>query len=637
MDKNLFIALAERVSKHLPTEELLSQVEEKTMEDKAEELTRDPESMPLVLSALFGETIPADKSFYETLARYGHLFGYGTPSNRLIATIWLGAFRTLNDQQKIVLLDFLFAIENDNFWSMVGALPFFLPDAHLPATFLAYYLPRMGEKIGADLGGGPFFQAVESFSSRAPLEAHEVLNSFYASRELSEMSIHIASILLGGVRAASRNSQFDSIVLEMTEKSLLASISLKDRIYYHRSWSTSFSLGVLSLNELSNRLDVMLSGVKEEQDEAFRVIDACARSKREDDGFASFAFGWLSTHSSLAKSSLAKYVAVDAIWMLFVPTPKKPRVEQYESLKIILSMVQPISPKDLGTWHQLEYVLVEVIHWDKDKFIELLTPLFKVNPGAFITLFAEDGLEYIESELRPAKIEDRICTLLFSEDDHSRKLGAILFKSRQLSFHGVTPRIGILPSPATLRKMLLEFVNDLMLGSNTSSFLLLMLPYVEQSDDEFKSEFKSEMQLQAINYPGACLENWKSLRIKSDLLDEVVKSADAYFKRLHEVAESPANCFSFTELAQASEHRLREQSRDLNEQVKQKSVVMNLVSVVNVIYGETWSSFIEGVLQKPTGFHGLSHSLEYPRLEEIDPEWMEMRRLEARMKILDSH
>lgn len=637
MDKHLFVVLAERVSKHLPTEELLSQVEQKTMEDKAEELTRDPDSMLSVLSALFGETIPVDKSFYETLARYGHLFGYGTPSNRLIATIWLDAFRTLNDQKKILLLDLLFAIDNDKFWRMVGALPFFLPDAHLPATFLADYLPRIGEKIGADLGGGPFFQAVESFSSRVPLEAHEVLNSFYASRELSEMSIHIASILLGGVRAASRNSRFDPVVLEKTEKSLLASIYLKDRMYYHRSWSTSFSLGVLSLSELSNRLDLMISGAKEEQDEAFRVIDACARSKREDEGFASFAFSWLSAHSSLAKSSLAQYVVVDAIWTLFVPTPKNPRVEQYESLKMILSMVQPVSPKDLGTWHQLEYVLVEVIHWDKGKFIELLTTLFKANPGAFITLFAEDGLQYIESELKPAKIEDRICALLFSEDVHSRKLGAILFKSRQLSFYGVTPRIGILPSPATLRRMLLEFVNDLMLGSNTSSYLLLMLPYVEQSDDEFKSEFKSEMLLQAINYPGACLENWKSLNIKSDLLDEVVKSADDYFKRLHEVAESPANCFSFSELAQASEHRLREQSRDLNEQVKQKSVIMNLVSVVNVIYGETWGSFIEGVLQKPTGFHGISHTLEYPRLEEIDPEWMEMRRLEARMKILDSH
>lgn len=182
--------------------------------------------------------------------------------------------------------------------------------------------------------------------------------------------------------------------------------------------------------------------------------------------------------------------------------------------------------------------------------------------------------------------------------------------------------------------MLLDFVNDLMLGGSTSSFLLLMLPYAEKSDNEFKNEFKSEMLLQAVNYPGACLENWKSLKIKSDLLDEVIKSADAYFERLRQVNESPANSFSFSQLAEASEHRRREQSRDLNEQVKQKSVIMNLVSVVNVIYGETWGSFIEGALQKPTGFHGISHSQEYPRLEEIDPEWMEIRRLEARMKIL---
>lgn len=634
IDKNILKSLAEGVAEDLPTKKLLAQLDEKLLQSEAEELASNPEWIPEVLKALFGECIPTDQSFYDKVVKFARPFGFGDPSEKLIATIWLVAVNELNGQQRTNLVDHLLDTENNNFWRMLGAFPFFLPEAHLPPAFLASYFSRMGEKIGADWGGGPFFRAVELFSTQIPSEAHQVLKVFYAYKEPSEMSVHVASILLGGVRAASRNSKFDSRVFDETEKSLMTSISLRKRVYYYRSWSTSFTLGAVSLDELSNKLDDMLSGLNEEQDEAFKVIDACARAKREDESLASFAFGWLSEHSSLARSSLAKYVAVDAVWMLFVPSPKKARVDHYESVKRILGKVQPIPSKDLGTWHQLEYILVEILHWDKDKFVELLATLFEANPGAFITLFDEDGLEYIESEIRQAKIDDRIFTLLFSEDDFSRKLGFILFKSLQLGFNGLTPQTGLSPSSEILRKMLLDFVNDLMLGGSTSSFLLLMLPYAEKSDNEFKNEFKSEMLLQAVNYPGACLENWKSLKIKSDLLDEVIKSADAYFERLRQVNESPANSFSFSQLAEASEHRRREQSRDLNEQVKQKSVIMNLVSVVNVIYGETWGSFIEGALQKPTGFHGISHSQEYPRLEEIDPEWMEIRRLEARMKIL---
>jgi len=148
--------------------------------------------------------------------------------------------------------------------------------------------------------------------------------------------------------------------------------SVNKRIYYHRSWSTSFSLGVVSTDELSQKLERMISGVDKEQDEAFGVIRTCAITKRSDDSFANFAFAWMQNHLTAAKSPIAKYHVVDSTWALLGPDLKNPRIGHFESIKKILTMVQPISSEDLGTWRQVEYVLVGVIHRDKRKFVDLL-------------------------------------------------------------------------------------------------------------------------------------------------------------------------------------------------------------------------------------------------------------------------
>jgi hypothetical protein len=634
MDENSLRILAEGVAENLPMKELLARIDEKAMQAQADELIKNPTWVPVVLDGLFGKTIPIDRSFYERLSQFARPFGFGEPSMKLIATVWLGAMKGLTEQEKSSLLDCLLDTKNNNFWRMLGAFPFFLSEAHPTPLFLVPFLSRMGEKIGADLGGGPFFRAVESFGVQVPTEAHELL-TLYIRQELPEVSVHIAAILLGSVRAAARSSKFDSNVVDETDKLLMGSLSLDKRICYHRSWGTSFSLGVVTSEELSQKLDSMLSGSPREHDEAFRVMHTCVLSKREDEDFSRFSFDWLTNHLTDAVSSWGKYFVVDSIWILLAASSGDSRMSHYESIKQILIMVQPISSRDLGTWQQLEYVLVEVLHRDKNKLIDLFLGLYEANPKGIADLIENNKLEYIESEMKESSIGMAVYVLLFSDNEIKRKLGMLLFRWGIVKLgDGEVPK-DLLPDLKTLQKALLEFISRPMLGDEASDFLLAMLPFIESLNDPFKDEFEREMVLQAINYPGACLSKWKQIEAKSEILGRVIKHADDYFEKLNAVKDSPAHSFTFSDFTDAANRGRKAQSRSINEGIEEQSVLLRFVTRVNVLYGDKWATYIEGRIGDPTGFGEISHYVEYPRLEEIDPEGMAIRRLEAIRKLAE--
>ena len=146
---------------------------------------------------------------------------------------------------------------------------------------------------------------------------------------------------------------------------------------------------------------------------------------------------------------------------------------------------------------------------------------------------------------------------------------------------------------------------------------------------ELQEEFKHQMTLQAINYPGDCLEEWKKINNPSDLIKSVIESAERYFNNLKKISNSPAKSFTFPEFNQAFEKGRREHSRKISEGVREKSVFMNLMKNVDIIYGKQWSAMVQGKLSEPTEFKEYSHYIEVPRLEEIDPEGSHIRRLQA--------
>jgi hypothetical protein len=154
----------------------------------------------------------------------------------------------------------------------------------------------------------------------------------------------------------------------------------------------------------------------------------------------------------------------------------------------------------------------------------------------------------------------------------------------------------------------------------------------QRAAPELINEFKQEMLLQAINYPGECLEAWKQINNPSELVRSVLESTEQYFKKMRDISKLSAVSFVFPELERALALGHREFSRKLSEG-DNKSAFASIFKTVHVIYGKQTSTVIEGKLSNPTPFTETSLSTELPRLELIDPEGMTIRRMQAAAEI----
>jgi hypothetical protein len=220
---------------------------------------------------------------------------------------------------------------------------------------------------------------------------------------------------------------------------------------------------------------------------------------------------------------------------------------------------------------------------------------------------------------------------LFSTEIKKRGIArAILQKAESVVFsHNVISEA----SEKQLEVALLELMcKPLIEAEKASAYLLALEPAFRNVKPALKQEFKNEMILQAINYPGACLDNWKKIENPSDLLKDVVADAEKHFERLNAVKDSPAISFTFPGCKEAAEREASEFSNKVSREAMDKSVFAKFAKNVHIIYGSKWAVMMEGKLGQATDFSKFGHSMEFPRVEIIDPEGMAIRRIQSRMR-----
>lgn len=137
----------------------------------------------------------------------------------------------------------------------------------------------------------------------------------------------------------------------------------------------------------------------------------------------------------------------------------------------------------------------------------------------------------------------------------------------------------------------------------------MLEPYLQNISAELKNEFKDEMITQAINYPGKCLNNWKKINTPSNLIKEIIESAEQYFKKLENISQSSAISFIFPELKNSFEIERREFSRKVSKGAHEESILSSLCKKVDIIYGKQWCVMVNGKLGDPTPLKRISKKL----------------------------
>ncbi len=618
--------IIEQIARVIANNESDNYYQFETVKDKVDEeiiiLEKSEEQAVLILRILFGDNIVPNVNVFKYLSKFQLYLGYGKSSKKLVEILLLRVIQRLSAQEKKGLFHSLLDCENSDFWVVIRAFPVIIPNIHFDPSFFADLIVQVRTKIGADLAGGPFFESIELLGENSPAYAFEIL-TILLNDDLTDFSIDISVMLLGSIRIAKKDSRFNKKLFKQIENKLKSSEIIQKRRCYYRSWGISFTLGNLSIVELQLQLEFMLKDIAEE---AFGVLYKCLVRKSGNEKLLDFYFDWLKKNSSLASTPFAKYFVVTSIWTLLSTIERYNQIPNYEAIKTILTRIQPISKENHGTWQDLEYVFVDVLHKDKNIFLDLFVTIYSANAIVILELIEENKLEYLLSGMNQANIEPELINLFFSKDDLRRKLGFTLF--HHFDFENKSFKQA-LHDEIILKKILLNFICDPMLGEDASRFLLLMLPIYESSSFQIQKKFEDEMVLQAINYPGICLDNWKLIKNPSEMLKKVIYRGELYFQQWQSIRNHHANSFSFANLIEANHTALKERSRAIDKATKEQSLFLKFVSTLDVIYGDKTASMMGGQISEPMVFSKFSHSIEFPRLEEIDPEGMAIRRFLA--------
>ena len=603
------------------------------IEDEIKYIVENKQHVHELLETLFPQGIPDNSGFYTSLTNIPNSLEFGDSSYQLLGLLWSQAYRQLPPNRSPGFLDYWVQNDDVQFWNFILALETFLLNAKAPSNLISKLFLKISNAVRNDMAGGNFYKAVEAYAFSLPSDGLEVLDQ-YLEVGLDDTKLHIAAVVLGVIRSKSFEDRSYEEAVNIRDLRLKGSPKTIFRLCYLRSWSVAFSRGGVSYDKIRSVLDSAMEGTSAEQDESFAVIDRCLIGQSNED-VLEFALGWLNRNVSSGLSSNAKLSVLTVLSRV-----QESRNDGSGGLKTpfihsLILAIQPIDVGEIGLWKEVESILVSQLKESARDFNELLIQITERNPKPLIEHFKNREFSYLISEMNKEDVRGLVTECVFSKSDNVRRLGSVLFQ--RVKIDGLSDEVIKGKADSELNAVLWEFVRGAFDGESTARFLILLEPlYRNASDHALADDFEQEMVLQAINFPGACLDKWKELENPSDLLNRVIAKAEDYFEQLQSVKDSPAYSFEFPGLREADENGRRVISKSISESVREKSLFQQFVKRVSLLYGDSWCILGQGD-QKGIGeslpLHDFSTVMEIPRLEILTPEMMALRRLKASVNL----
>ena len=626
------LAMCQSISQGIDEDDIKARLSNKKDKIKKEiqYLEKNKDQAVELLNVLFSTDIKTSDEFYEILSKIPICLEFEESSYQLMGIFWSEAYQQVPVNSRKSFLDLWIKEKEFQFWNYVSAVPTFLAHVEVPAVFASDWFLRIGDAVSGNSAGGSFFKGVENYAYNFPSAGLAVFEQ-YIKDGLNDTRLHLAAIILGALRAKSRQEKTSKAVVNKWDIELKASPKTELRLCYYRSWRTSFGRGGVPINELRSVLDVAMEGMVEEQNEAFDVVRRCSFGQVEEE-FVYFVLQWLNKHASPELSSDAKLSVVDTVSRLRDYQGRdKQLIDTADSNKLILD-IQPIEQEHPKIWKQIEYYLVRRVHENMGRFGEFLKQVAERNPKTIVELFINHEFEYLVSEMDRVGMSRFITDCIFSRSDTIRRLGNVLFE--QVKVETLSDEVVKRIPNTGLRLVLWEFIRKPFFdGEAIAHFLHVLEPLFRNAPDrELRDEFESEMVLQAMNYPGSCLKKWKEIEKPSGLLKRVIAKADGYFEGLEKVHNSPANSFQFPNFVETAQKGHRDFSHRVSQGAHDQSWVSQLFPTVDLIYGKNSCVLGQGEqngLGESFPLNRFSLQMELPRLEVLMPEIMALRRLNA--------
>lgn len=596
-----------------------TRIDESKLSLEVERLAGNQGIRRYALQRLFPEGVPLSDEFWNRLRNLLLRLGWGDPSRRAVGLLIQCAVENLDLREAEALLRQITKLVGPHFFQALGSLLVTLRELKLQPEFAAEWFPLLLRRIGNDLAVGEFWNAVRTFCEYHPQSAVEVLEIL--RHTTSEDQISVASYVLGSLRCVEL-AHADVQRLAQVERDIADDSATTGRAIYHRSWVPSAWCGKLTLEELRVVIERMAEGSPEECEQLFWLVCRVLLSPSLPDDARTFGGTWLHCHANSSIPDGAKFNVVEFATRL-------PADEYQEAVDLVLA-VQPIQAEHKGTWKRLESLLVTLLKADLTLFKRCLMELAHRNANNFRSVL-EDGraLEWLISEMKPADLGDTVALLLLDPASECRTLGIALFDKLLL------PLPSSVSEPTDERSIALlfyEIQRSLIHATALARLLVFVLFRASKSSQGLQQEIRAEILLQLKNYPGGSKEEFSSYAHEFPILAETIAESDKYFEAL-EAAQSKIARIEVPGYERAARLNARRFASQVSKGAEEMSIFTQLVKKVHLLYGKEWRTFHSGHMGESSGLKQFSTSVEFPRMELIDPEGMQMRRLHASFRI----
>ncbi len=594
--------------------------DDKKLADEIEQIYSDRELARYALHRLFPEGVNSDERFWKRLVNLQLRLGWGESSHRVVGLFIPLAVETLRVPESEALLRAVTNVQGPGFFQLLDSLLPLMRETDLRPEFIAEWLPSLLHRIGNDLAVGGFWTAVHILCEHHPATALRTLELL--SRASGNDEISVGAYILGSLRCLELK-EADFADLRSVDQQIANATATTARAVYHRSWVPTAWCGKLGLSELRALAERMWGGTPEEREQLFWIVCRSLLSPSLPPDASEFGWQWLREHVSSEITPTAKYNVVDFAGQL-------PPEKRADGAKLILE-VQPILPEHKGIWKELEQFLVSLLGSDVDLFNQTLENLARRNGENLLTVLREPrDFEWLLSEMQTKNVGSAIAELMLTDDSNCRRVGLLLFDEVGTTLPSETFEKA---SQNQIALAFYEVQRSVTHGTAVARFLIFLIPFVERASPAFRQEFYDELLVQLKNFPGACKDEFAARASDFPILQKAIAEAEKYFEALGTIRESSINQIEVAGFARAAQLHARRFAEQVSKGAEELSIFTKLFKKVRLLYGHRWRTFHDGVLGASSDLKQISTPMEFPRMEFVDPEGMQLRRFHASLRI----
>jgi hypothetical protein len=581
-----------------------------------------------VVTQLFPNGVPTDRTFFERLGEVRRYFAYTRSGEEAIGLVWSEAMRRLTAAGQQSLLWTYVRRKPHQVFENLSSLWVVIRDRQFSPAFLAEWFVELVRPVERDHMQEGAWKAIRTLCAAHVGTALEVLQLLRGSSP-DGTRLNIAGFMLGVMRTLDLTGEHESTFRQL-ETSFQGSSDARVRAVFDWSWTATARERRLTPEELAS-LFRRASQSDEDHNTVIRVACQLLIATRDlDDGTAQHCRVWIGDQASAPISEDAKLLIAHAAQMTTLLTRGSDDVAPSFSGWIL--SIQPVAVESVGTWRAIAGYLCELLQRDREQFKVIFERLAFTGAGAIHRLMHDGHLSRLLTDMGNAGLDDLVGRLCVSSDMHMRRLGLYLFDSLEVP---VFPQAPLASSSIACRLLFYESQRVILSPKSIARILVAVAPFAEGTSDGFREEVLEELQLQAHNFAGECRTELAIRGAPITLVARALADVATYFADLDRAHKAGINAMEVPGYRRAVREHQRRLSRQVRTGERSHSPLLGLLKTTKLLYGRAVSTYFGGRLSDANPLATFSASMELPFVYYSDPEEMAIRRLHASMCIDD--